>query len=56
MALIRSAVNSLQGIFGTGMAIGSFLYAYTDEPMQVASNDTVAAISHVLGAPQTARQ
>lgn len=46
---------AILAVFCTGMAIGGFLYAYTDEPMRIASNDTVAAIAHVAGALQTTR-
>ncbi len=46
---------AILAVFCTGMALGGFLYAYTDEPVRIASNDTVAAISHVPGAPQAAR-
>ena len=38
-------------VFFAGIALGGFLYAYAAEPLQVAANDTVAAISPPHRAP-----
>jgi hypothetical protein len=38
-------------VFFAGIALGGFLYAYTGGRLQLAANDTAAAISLPLGAP-----
>lgn len=42
-------ILAILAVFFTGIAIGGFLYAYTDNPVQIAANDTVLTQPH--GAP-----
>jgi hypothetical protein len=42
-------------VFFTGMAFGGFLFAYKSEPMRIAANDGIPAMSFLNGAP-TLRQ
>jgi len=39
-------ILAILAVFFTGIAIGGFLYAYTDTPVQIAANDTVLAQPH----------
>jgi len=34
-------ILAILAVFFTGIAVGGFLYAYTDDPVQIAANDTV---------------
>jgi hypothetical protein len=45
-------------VFFIGMALGGFLYAYTDQPgpMRVASNDMAPGLALLQGAPQTTQR
>ncbi len=37
---------TLLAVFSTGVALGGVLFAYQSEPMKIASNDAVPAISN----------
>jgi hypothetical protein len=43
-------------IFLTGILLGSFLYAYSDQPMRMALNDTTPAMAFPHAALQIKRQ
>jgi hypothetical protein len=43
---------AILAVFFAGIALGGFLYAYTDQPLQFAANVTTPAISIPYGAPQ----
>ena len=48
---------AILAVFFTGIALGGFLYAYTDEPpIRIAANDSTATISLQHGAPPVTRQ
>jgi hypothetical protein len=42
-------------VFFAGMALGGFLFAYKNEPVQIAWNDAAPAISLPNGVPSTTR-
>jgi hypothetical protein len=42
-------------VFFAGIAIGGFLYAYTDKPVQIAANDTILPNAQPHGPPTIAR-
>jgi hypothetical protein len=44
---------AILAVFFAGIAIGGFLYAYAEKPVQIAANDTVRTQTH--GAPSIAR-
>ncbi len=44
---------AILAVFFAGMALGSFLFAYKSEPLQIASNDATTATSVPNGAPPT---
>lgn len=47
---------AILAVFFTGMAVGGFLYAYTDEPpMRLAYNDAAHAVALPDGAAQATR-
>jgi hypothetical protein len=39
-------ILAILAVFFTGIAIGGFLYAYTNNPVQIAANDTVLTQPH----------
>jgi hypothetical protein len=48
---------AILAVFFTGIALGGFLYAYTDEPpIRIAANDSTAVISMPHGAPPLTQQ
>jgi hypothetical protein len=47
---------AIVAVFLTGVAIGSFLYASTEQPMQMAFNDTAPAAALPHAALQIRRQ
>lgn len=49
-------ILALLAMFFTGMALGGFFYAYTDEPpVQVALNDALPVIAAPQGIPEKIR-
>jgi hypothetical protein len=49
----RLSQLAILAVFFAGMALGSFLFAYKSEPLQIASNDATTATSVPNGAPPT---
>jgi hypothetical protein len=49
-------ILAILAVFLTGMTVGGFLYAFTDQPMRVAANDVPAAVSSVPYTPQIVRR
>jgi hypothetical protein len=44
---------AILAVFFAGMALGSFLFAYEGQPLQIASNDAMTATSVPNGTPPT---
>jgi hypothetical protein len=49
-------ILAILAVFFTGIAVGGFLYAYTDDPVQIAANDTVLPITQPHNAPRLMSQ
>ena len=45
-------ILAVLAVFFAGIALGGFLYAYTDQPMQFAANDSAPAVFIPHSAPQ----
>jgi uncharacterized membrane protein len=49
-------ILAILAVFLVGMTAGGFLYAFTERPMQVATNDLAAAVSLSPYTPQIVRR